>query len=441
MDMVSSSSAMTKEQFESFSLVLSGLSDKQLKLVLSNSNLTESEMVKALTIDGTTEAEARQKLATLGITQANQPAAVSTFSFNGSMKALFATISANPVMVLTMAFTALVSIYQKVQREQEEARQNAVESAEKYEEQAASLANLRQEYINIVDSESDVSKKTEELNKWKETLIETYGFEKEAIEKVNLEREKGLSLLDDEITKNRINWLLSAAHTAYDGLADYQDDLWKYEEEVYKGRKQLADDFYDEQQKDFEDRISSLEDDIEITTKYSTDSDGNKLNVEEKYDYISSAYQEIINELNSRIGEILDAGIEGHEEDVAKLEQQIIEYQEKLAEVNKTAAEEEQTYIKKLKDDYSDLYDERIKKIKEQQDAAEKAAQAEIDAVQEKIDALKDANDKEQEALDIEKARKELENASQSTRQVYGADGSISFKADEKKGQGSTGKS
>lgn len=162
-------------------------------------------MVKALTIDGTTEAEARQKLATLGITQANQQAAVSTFSLNGSMKALFATISANPVMVLTMAFTALVSIYQKVQREQEEARKNAVESAEKYEEQATSLANLRQEYINIVDSESDVSKKTEELNKWKETLIETYGFEKEAIEKVNLEREKGLGLLDDEITKNRIN--------------------------------------------------------------------------------------------------------------------------------------------------------------------------------------------------------------------------------------------
>lgn len=1037
MDMVSSSSAMTKEQFESFSLVLSGLSDKQLKLVLSNSNLTESEMVKALTIDGTTEAEARQKLATLGITQANQQAAVSTFSLNGSMKALFATISANPVMVLTMAFTALVSIYQKVQREQEEARQNAVESAEKYEEQATSLQNLRQEYINIVDSESDVSKKTEELNKWKETLIETYGFEKEAIEKVNLEREKGLGLLDDEITKNRINtaetwltenkdsyedakkkltsrnnssenavipqanvvtqvtkdalndfsdnfndilkqfsisnptkdnplaqiklkgsntleqyenlneilneitsikvtkglndaeekfynsllakqkaykkvvtddikdiyetgnkytnaiklfnfetdnginfenvtqdtykefrdkfleslglgdkkdstafsldieqvlldmmpdfeksyrgiedsvtdeiqnvadttaessetasksledlqkayddlsksasnftkvqktftsaleeqekhgqlsastiqdltdagyaqalvvdsetgavtlnkqayeqlnkqkrkaieldleaeksdlatqlneekdaiadltieyealnqvpnktqditdrisaitleltkrgehitaiselidkingsvssldapefgsdktekpqsvldfeaeyaekqheintgrmkededyysWLLSAAHTAYDGLADYQDDLWKYEEEVYKGRKQLADDFYDEQQNDFEDRISSLEDDIdkamdgkltslvsqsdiddlnelnqtmqelyqlgnvdltkrpkvnaetmrkagyeaedgETATVYSSfdflwqgdeehgkyvavhytpilpdgtvldektlndyldtlvgsddilkadtkgiilkvDSDvdvsdadvksletdkpteniqsiikacddwdialhniqaewmvldetvnnASEMHIEDKFEYIRSAYQEILNEIDGRINEIVQSGVEGHEDDLKKLEEQRIEYSDKLAEVNKTAAEEEQTYIKKLKDDYSDLYDERIKKIKEQQDAAEKAAQAEIDAVQEKIDALKDANDKEQEALDIEKARKELEKASQSTRQVYGADGSISFKVDDEK--------
>lgn len=205
MNLASSSSAMTKEQFASFSVILSGLSDKQLKLVLSNSNLTESEMIKALTIDGTTEAEARQKLVTLGITQANQQAAVSTFNLNGSMKALFATISANPIMVLTMAFTALVSIYQKVQREQEEARKQAVEMADKYDEQAKSLSDLRQEYINIVDSESDVTKKTEELNKWKETLIETYGLEKEALENVNLEREKGLGLIDDEITKNRIN--------------------------------------------------------------------------------------------------------------------------------------------------------------------------------------------------------------------------------------------
>lgn len=205
MNMASSSSAMTKEQFASFSVVLSGLSDKQLKLVLSNSNLSESEMIKALTIDGTTEAEARQRLATLGLTQANQQATASTFSLNGSMKMLWSTICANPVMVLTIAFTALVSIYQKVQREQEEARKTAIEMADKYKEQATALKNLRQEYINIVDSESDVSKKTEELNEWKKTLIETYGFEKEALENVNLEREKGLGLLDDEITKNHIN--------------------------------------------------------------------------------------------------------------------------------------------------------------------------------------------------------------------------------------------
>ena len=1037
MDMVGRYSSLTKQEFDALKAIITNLSDSQLKLVLSNSNLTESEMITALSVDGTSEAEAKQRLATLGITQANNAATASTFNLSGAFKTLWATIAANPVMVLTMAFTALVSIYQKVHREQEEARKNAVESAEKYEEQATSLANLRQEYINIVDSESDVSKKTEELNKWKETLIETYGFEKEAIEKVNLEREKGLGLLDDEITKNRINsaetwltenkdsyedakkkltsrnnssenavipqanvvtqvtkdalnkfsdnfndilkqfsisnptkdnplaqiklkgsstleqyenlneilneitsikvtkglndaeeklynsllakqkaykkvvtddikdiyetgnkytnaiklfyfetdnginfenvtqdtykefrdkfleslgfgdkkdstafsldieqvlfdmmpdfeksyrgiedsvsdeiqnvadttaessetasksledlqkvyddlsksasnftkvqktftsaleeqekhgqlsastiqeltdagyaqalvvdsetgavtlnkqayeqlnkqkrkaieldleaeksdlvtqlneekdaiadltkeyealnqvpnktqditdrisaitleltkrgenitaiselidkingsvssldapefgsdktekpqsvldfeaeyaeknhkiimdemkedenyysWLLSAAHTAYDGLADYQDDLWKYEEEVYKGRKQLADNFYDEQQNDFEDRISSLEDDIdkamdgkltslvsqsdiddlnelnqtmqelyqlgnvdltkrpkvsadamrkagykaedgETATVYSSfdflwqgdeehgkyvavhytpilpdgtvldektlndylntlvgsddilkadtkgiilkvdsevdvsDADvksletdkpteniqsiikacddwdialhniqaewmvldeavnnASEMHIEDKFEYIRSGYQEILNEIDGRINEIVQGGVEGHEDDLKKLEEQRVKYSDKLAELPKTAAEEEQSYIKKLKDDYSDLYDERIKKLKKQKEATEKAFKAEIDAIQKKIDALKDANDKEQEALDIEKARKELEKASQSTRQVYGSDGSISFKVDDEK--------
>lgn len=229
------------------------------------------------------------------------------------------------------------------------------------------------------------------------------------------------------------NWLEKAAYDAYSKYPDYQDDLWKYEEEVYKGRKQLAEDFYDEQQKLFEDRVSNLETNIEVATKYSTDADGNKLDIEEKYDYISSAYQEIINEINARIGEILDAGIEGHEEEVAELEKQITEYQEKLSDVFKSAVEEEQDYIEKQKDAYSDLYDERIDKIKEQQKVAEEAAQAEIDAVQEKIDALKQANEKAEEANEIEKARQELANASQRTRQVYGADGSISFQVDQDK--------
>ena len=397
------------------------------------------------------------------------------------------------------------------------------------------------------------------------------------------------------------SWLLSAAHTAYDGLADYQDDLWKYEEEVYKGRKQLADNFYDEQQNDFEDRISSLENDIdkamdgkltnlvsqsdiddlnelnqtmqelyqlgnvdltkrpkvnaetmrkagyeaedgETATVYSSfdflwqgdeehgkyvavhytpilpdgtvldektlneyldtlvgsddilkadtkgiilkvdsevdisDADvksletdksteniqsiikacddwdialhniqaewmvldeavnnASEMHIEDKFEYIRSAYQEILNEIDGRINEIVQGGVEGHEDDLKKLEEQRVKYSDKLAELPKTAAEEEQTYIKKLKDDYSDLYDERIKKLKKQKEATEKAFKAEIDAIQKKIDALKDANDKEQEALDIEKARKELEKASQSTRQVYGSDGSISFKVDDEK--------
>ena len=1022
MDMVGRYSNLSGQEFETLQAITKNLSDNQLKLVLSTKELTYNQKSNIIKTKEMTDAEAEQKLATLGITQANNAATASTFSLSGAFKTLWATIAANPVMVLTMAFTALVSIYQKVQREQEEARKNAKESAEKYEDQAKSLEELKKKYEEICNSSDDEKTKNEQLNEIKLELIDTYKIEKDNLKELNLEREKGIDLLDKEFEKSNRNarnawldkneeivqkanekmayggtdyfstylsdnnisesilklfdnkdafgdtgyvnlefdytdtvdrleklkniyneileiqsnrkltedeqqllsdvkhtldsvqqvydsyydtyayaskstaqnlienylktdsgklenvgketfnawskglieqatneeekryiqkyiedtfpnyieyfnnlktakskfvegkfnakpisdyieslseddlavliqlnddvfnsgldnvtkaiakwkadpandvtlslddeelsktietvskkvklistameelddtgyissstyaeiiemggnftdcletqngklvinvkklkeletqefetaksatelaiaelkantsinsasdynafeeklnalqnkkalydqmideinnaspkekkekkekpqsilnfekeyaekqhefnmdqkeknedyysWLLSAAHTAYDGLADYQDDLWKYEEEVYKGRKQLADDFYDEQQKDFEDRISSLEDDIdkamdgkltslvsqsdiddlnelnqtmqelyqlgnvdltkrpkvnaetmrkagyeaedgETATVYSSfdflwqgdeehgkyvavhytpilpdgtvldektlndyldtlvgsddilkadtkgiilkvDSDvdvsdadvksletdkpteniqsiikacedwdialhniqaewmvldeavnnASEMHIEDKFEYIRSAYQEIINEIDGRINEIVQGGIEGHEDDLKKLEEQRVKYSDKLAELPKTAAEEEQTYIKKLKDDYSNLYDERIKKLKKQKEATEKAFKAEIDAIQKKIDALKKVNEKEQEALDIEKARKELEKASQSTRQVYGSDGSISFKADDER--------
>ena len=289
------------------------------------------------------------------------------------------------------------------------------------EEERAVLWQINDEIANAKPNESGSGGSSSSADPWKEQ------FDKEYSEKQHLLAMEQLS------EEDYLDWLDGAYKQYFSDLTKYQDEYYKYEEEVYKGRKQLAEDFYDEQQKLFEDEISGYETQIEVTTKDSTDIDGNKLDIEGKYDYISSLYQTIINRINARIGEILDAGIEGHEEEVANLEKQIEEFQDKLAEVPKDAAKEEQDYIKKLKDDYEDLYDERINQIKDEQKAAEEAAQAEIDAVQDKIDALKQANEKAEEANEIEKARQELANASQRTRQVYGADGSISFQVDQDK--------
>jgi len=229
------------------------------------------------------------------------------------------------------------------------------------------------------------------------------------------------------------SWLEKRSKEVYTGLADYQDDLYKYEEEVYDGRKKLAEDLFNEQQKLFENQVSDIETRINVTTETSEDHNGDKLDTKEKFDYIRDGYQEIINITEARINEIIQAGIEGHEDLVAELEKDIESYKEKLADVFKSEVEEEQALIQKRKDSYSDIYDERINKIKEQQKASEEASQAEIDAVQKKIDALKKSNEKEQETNDIIEARQKLEKAKQRTRAVYGADGSISYKTDPDK--------
>lgn len=302
--------------------------------------------------------------------------------------------------------------------EAQEIINNADADLSKYDAQMAALQELEKSLGIIVEGKYGGSDSNSDP--WKEE------FDKQYSEKQHLLAMEQLS------EEDYLDWLDDAYKKYFSDLTKYQDEYYKYEEEVYKGRKQLAEDYFDEQQKLFEDRVSNLETQIEITTKTSESSDGTKLNTKEKYDYIRSAYQEIINEIEGRISEIVQIGVEGHEEILAELEKQIEEYQEKLSDVFKSAVEEEQDYIEKQKDAYSDLYDERIDKIKEQKEAAEEAAQAEIDAIQEKIDALEKANDTQQEAIDIEKARQALENAkNQRTRAVIDSDGSMTYKIDE----------
>ncbi len=220
MELATQSGTMTQNKLMSLSTAFKNLNDNQLKLVLSNSKLSEAETIQILKLTGLEEAEAKAKLQTLGLSQANDTATASTFSLSGAFKTLWATIAANPVVALTMAFTAFTAIQQTVKRQNEEMRESAVEAIDKYNEQSQALDDLRQKYIDICDSENSTAKKTEELNEWKKTLIETYGLEKEAIEQVNLAREDGLKLIDDEIIKNQIN---SAETWLTDNKKAYKD--------------------------------------------------------------------------------------------------------------------------------------------------------------------------------------------------------------------------
>lgn len=185
MNLATQSTAMSSEQFNSFKMVLSGLSDKQLKLVLSNSKLTESEMVKALAVNGVTEAEARQKLVTLGIIQTNQAATAATFSLSGAFKTLWASILANPIGALTIAFTGLVTIYQTVQRKQEELKESIKETADNAKEQTDNIKDLIKSYEEFADKTSYTAEEKEHLKSIQEQLVELYHGEAEGIDLVN----------------------------------------------------------------------------------------------------------------------------------------------------------------------------------------------------------------------------------------------------------------
>ena len=109
---------------------------------------------------------------------------------------------------------------------QKELTEQTKESADKAKEQAAAFSDLKTQYLAIIDSADDETTKTEKLNEWKNTLIETYGFEKKALESLNTEREKGIELLEQE-SKAGIK-------------STYQNYLVENKNEIEKAQKKLG---------------------------------------------------------------------------------------------------------------------------------------------------------------------------------------------------------
>lgn len=196
------------------------------------------------------------------------------------------------------------------------------------------------------------------------------------------------------------DWLLSAAHTAYDGLADYQDELWKYEEEVYKWRREQEQELFDK-------KIDNLEKLADKALDNYKDGDGNELTVTASFDYARDQINKAITETQARIDGIRSGTISGDNDDIEQLIDDLDSLNDKLIDINKKEIESEKDYISELKDDYSDMMDERIDKVDELSDKIEKSYDKQIDA----LEKIKDTEDRIEKIKDAQLEVKEKEKA------------------------------
>lgn len=201
-------------------LAQSGLSAEKQKAILLQLELinattlepiarkacTKAQLEEQLALHGVTGAQAEQIMATLGISTANATATVSfevlTKSIKKSIVALGSFLFTTPAGWATIAVAAIVGVVAAISsynKEQEELRQQAEESAKTLKEQTSAMKDLVSQYEAILDSEKTEAEKTEELNEWKQTLADTYGFEKDKLRELNIEREEGIELLKQEI--------------------------------------------------------------------------------------------------------------------------------------------------------------------------------------------------------------------------------------------------
>ena len=201
-------------------LAQSGLSAEKQKAILlelklinattlepiARKSCTKAQLEEQLALHGVTGAQAEQIMSTLGMSTANATATVSfevlTKSIKKSIVALGSFLFTTPAGWATIAVTAIVGVVAAISsynKEQEELRQQAEESAKTLKEQTSAMKDLVSQYEAILDSEKTEAEKTEELNEWKQTLADTYGFEKDKLRELNLEREEGIELLKQEI--------------------------------------------------------------------------------------------------------------------------------------------------------------------------------------------------------------------------------------------------
>lgn len=221
------------------------------------------------------------------------------------------------------------------------------------------------------------------------------------------EEKKHLLEMEQISAQEYYDWLDSESQRVYGKLTDYQDELWKHEEEVYKWRQEQEQELFDK-------KIDNLEKLADKALDNYKDGDGNELTITASFDYARDQINKAITETQARIDGIKNGTISGNADDIERLTDDLDSLNDKLIDINKKEIESEKDYISELKDNYSDMMNERIDKVNELSDKIEKSYDKQIDAIDKQIDELekvKDTEDRIKKIKDAQLAVKEKEQA------------------------------
>lgn len=212
---------------------------------------------------------------------------------------------------LMLAINAIISGIIQLVNKQKELAESAKQSAQETSEYIDSLEGLKDKYLEIVDSENSMSEKTQELNKFKQELVETYGFEKDMIDKLNLSREYGIELLDKEAQKQaqaKRNEFYAQNKNVIDDAVDTIENTQSVEAKTTLVRP-------DELSKDILDKFSSYNVNTGFWGDYWT-FDIDAKNIYDEYDKINEIIVDLQNrkDLNSSEQNFLNALINTSEE-------------------------------------------------------------------------------------------------------------------------------
>ena len=272
--------------------------------------------------------------------------------------------------------------------------------------------NLQEAALNTAIEEIGNAKPEDKENEKPKQVTD---FEKELAEKQHLVAMKELS------EEDYLNWLDGAYKKAYAGLKDYDDDLYKYQEEIFSKRRELAEKSFNDINESIEKEIESLEK-LKENATLEADADGNIYSIIDQQ--IELYKQEVVN-IKNRIAELEASGLIGIEDEIEELNTKREDLLDKIYDLSKertsTGLENEISYWEEMQSKQNDFYDKQIEQLKKQKELLE-----------DKNEEEEKAKDLAEKQLNLRKAEIALEDARRNRNVlVYTAGGGYSYEADQ----------
>ena len=232
---------LTDAGFENLLNLTQGLSASQAKLLASSTALSEAQRVLLLMNTGMSEAEAQAAVAAMGLSAANGTAAASTVTLSGALSGLWATLMANPLILVAAGVTAAVAAISSYNNSVKEAVSSARESGNAWEENNTSIEDnisriqeLRTELASGTLTEQEAADAKSELLSIQKSLTDSYGDQVQGIDLINGSLEQQIELLDKVSQKESENF-----------LNENKKGIDKATKEMEKNRHNYLGQFYD----------------------------------------------------------------------------------------------------------------------------------------------------------------------------------------------------
>lgn len=146
--------------------------DTQTKInIISQSSLTEKQKLGALSSAGLGAEEIKTAVSTGALTTAQTTAKVSTIGLSTALKGLWATMLANPLLMVGMAVTAGVAAWNAYKQSIEEMRQKTSEATNSFVESSKSIDDNAKKYKTLHDELTNANTTEERQKQIKEELL------------------------------------------------------------------------------------------------------------------------------------------------------------------------------------------------------------------------------------------------------------------------------